>query len=125
MAGWTADELDAIGGADELRIAALRRDGTLRNLVTIWVVRVDDDLYVRSFKATASPWYRGVRATHQGHVESGGVTKDVTFADEPDASVRDAVDAVYRDKYRNYSASFVDPLLTETARNATTKLIPR
>ena len=29
MAAWTADELDAIGGTDELRIAALRTDGTL------------------------------------------------------------------------------------------------
>jgi hypothetical protein len=125
MGTWTSDELEAVGAADELRIAALRPDGTLRNPVTIWVVRVGGDLYVRSYKGTASPWYRAVRATRAGHVESGGVGKDVTFADEADPDVRDAVDAAYRDKYRNYRASIVDPMVAETARNATIKLVPR
>ena len=48
MTGWTSDELARIGTAEELQIASLRRDGTLRNPRTIWVVRVVDDLYVRS-----------------------------------------------------------------------------
>jgi hypothetical protein len=48
MTTWTSDELTKIGTADELEIASLRRDGTLRNSVTIWVVRHGDDLYVRS-----------------------------------------------------------------------------
>ena len=58
MGTWTTSELDAIGAADELRIAALRADGTLRDPVTIWVVRIGGDLYARSFRGTASPWYR-------------------------------------------------------------------
>jgi hypothetical protein len=37
---WTSDELNKIGKAEELKIASLRRDGTLRNSVIIWVVRV-------------------------------------------------------------------------------------
>ncbi|HEY0936471.1 MAG TPA: DUF2255 family protein [Trebonia sp.] len=125
MTTWTSGELGAIGGADELRIAARRPDGTLRDPVTIWVVRAGDDLYVRAFKGTESPWYRAVLATHDGRVESGGVTRDVTFADEADPDVRDAVDAAYRDKYRNYSAQYVDPMVTETARDATVRLVPR
>ena len=48
MTKWTSEELTKIGTAEELRIASLRRDGTLRNPVTIWVVRLGDDLYVRS-----------------------------------------------------------------------------
>ena len=125
MGAWTTDELDAIGAAGELRIAAQRTDGTLRNPVTIWVVRVGDDLYVRSYKGTGSPWYRGVQATRTGHVQSGGVDKDVTFVDEKDPAAGGAIDAAYRDKYRNYGASFVDPMIAETARNATIKLVPR
>ena len=125
MTAWTSDELDAIGGADELRIGALRPDGTPRNLVTIWVVRVGDGLYARAYKAAGSPWYRGVQATHRGRVEAGGVTKDVTFTDETDPAVRDAVDAAYRDKYRSYDASYVEPMVAETARDATIKLVPR
>jgi hypothetical protein len=125
MGAWTTDELDAIGAADELRIAAQRTDGTLRSPVTIWVVRVGDDLYVRSFKGTGSPWYRGVQATRTGHVQSGGVDKDVSFVDEKDPATGGAIDAAYRGKYRNYGASFVDPMIAETARNATIKLLPR
>ena len=48
MSTWTSDELDRIGAAEELELASLRRDGTLRPYVTMWVVRAGDDLYVRS-----------------------------------------------------------------------------
>jgi hypothetical protein len=48
MSTWTNDELKKIGTAEELQIASLRADGTLRKLVIIWVVRFGDDLYVRS-----------------------------------------------------------------------------
>ena len=48
MTAWTSDELTRIGTADELELASARRDGTLRKPRTIWVVRVGDDLYVRS-----------------------------------------------------------------------------
>ncbi len=47
MTEWTNDELDKIGRAEELELASLRRDGTLRNPVTIWVIRLGNDLYVR------------------------------------------------------------------------------
>jgi hypothetical protein len=48
MTTWTSDELNKIGKSEELQIASLRRYDTLRNPVTIWVVRVGDDLYIRS-----------------------------------------------------------------------------
>ena len=48
MTTWTSDELNEINTAEELEIASLRPDGTLRNPVTIWVVRHGDDLYVPS-----------------------------------------------------------------------------
>lgn len=39
MSTWTSDELDRIGAAEELELASLRRDGTQRQYVTMWVVR--------------------------------------------------------------------------------------
>ena len=59
MSVWTQDELDRIGSADELQIAPRRRDGTLRRLVTIWVVRLGDDLYIRSYRGRSDAWFRG------------------------------------------------------------------
>ena len=84
MTGWTSDELTKIEAADELEIASFRRDGTLRSLVTIWVVRLGDDLYVRSVNGRTGAWFRGTQVRHEGRIGAGGVEKDVTFVDADD-----------------------------------------
>jgi hypothetical protein len=56
MRTWTSDELERIAAADELKIAPVRRDGRLRNPVTVWVVRHGDDLYVRSVNGRGASW---------------------------------------------------------------------
>ena len=124
MTTWTNDELDTIGDADELRIAALRPDGTLRNPVTIWVVRKDNELYVRSVKGGVAGWYRGTQATHQGHVQAGGVDKDVTFVDV-DRGLDGPIDEAYRAKYRRFGGSYVDPMVAPAAQATTIRLVPR
>ncbi len=124
MTAWTSDELNKIGTADELEIAPRRDDGTLRNPVTIWVVRVGDDLYVRSYKGRTSAWFRGVQVRHEGHIRAGGVDKDVTFTEEAASDVNAQIDAAYRAKYRRYAASIVGSILSPEARAATIKLVP-
>jgi hypothetical protein len=125
MTKWTSDELNKIEKAEELEIASLRRDGTLRNPVTIWVVRLGDELYVRAYKGRTSPWFRGIQARHEGHSRAGGVDKDVAFMEEADPGINDRIDAVYRTKYRRYGASIVGSVVTFEARAATIKLVPR
>jgi len=125
MTTWTSDELNKIGTAEELQIASLRRDGTLRNPVTIWVVRLSEDLYIRSVKGRIGLWFRGTQSRHEGHIRAGGVDKDVTFVEETDAHVNEQIDAAYRTKYRRYAASIVNTTLTPEARAATIKLVPR
>ena len=66
MSTWTSDELDRIAGAEELQIASVRRDGTLRMPLTIWVIRHGDDLYVRSVNGRTSSWFRSVQVRHEG-----------------------------------------------------------
>jgi hypothetical protein len=53
MTDWTSDELHAIGSAEELELAPVRDDGTVRRPVTMWVVRDGDDVYVRSVNGRA------------------------------------------------------------------------
>ena len=121
-AAWTADELARIGAADELEIAPRRRDGTLRRAVPIWVVRVGDDLYVRSWRGSDGGWFRAAQRQRAGHVRAGGVDKDVAFADAgPEAD--DAVDAAYREKYARYP-SYVPPMVSDQARATTLRLVP-
>jgi hypothetical protein len=125
MTAWTSDELNKIGNAKELQIASLRRDGTLRNPLPIWVVRVGDDLYVRSMNGRTALWFRGTQVRHEGHIRAGGVEKDVTFVEESDPNINDQIDAAYRTKYRRYAASIINTVVSSEARSATIKLVPR
>jgi hypothetical protein len=125
MTTWTSDELNKIETADELRIASLRRDSTLRKSVIIWVVRLGDDLYVRSVNGRNGSWFRGVQVRHEGHIQAGGVDKDVTFVEEADPTINNQIDAAYRNKYHRYAANIVNSILTAQARSATIKLMPR
>jgi hypothetical protein len=124
MTAWTRDELSKIGATDELDLASLRHDGTLRKPVTMWVVHHGDDLYVRSVNGRSSAWFRGTQGRLEGHIRAGGVEKDVRFV-EAGHDLDDALDAAYRAKYRRYAASIVDTIVAPQARAATIKLVPR
>lgn len=124
MTTWTGDELNKIGAAEELEIAPLRRDGTLRNPVRIWAVRVGDDLYVRSAYGSNSAWFRGIQVRREGRIRAGGVEKDAVFLDA-DANLNDEIDAAYRTKYRRQGATYVNMMVSPKARSATIKLAPR
>ena len=123
MSIWTDNELYKIGNAEELQIASLRQDGTLRKLMTIWVVRLGDDLYVRSVNGRTSAWFRGVQTRYEGHIRAGGVDKDATFVEENDSNINDKIDAAYATKYRRY-ASIIPSINDSKARAATIKLVP-
>ena len=74
MSEWTSEELSKIETAEELKIATMRRDGTLRKPVTIWVVRHGDQLYVRSMNGPNGGWFRGTQTRHRGHIRAGPST---------------------------------------------------
>ena len=123
MTAWRSNEISSIGSADELDLASLRLDGTLRNPVTIWVVRHGDDLYVRSVNGRAGAWFRGAQDRHEARIHAGDVEKDVLLVETDD--VNDEIDTAYRAKYRRYAARIVDTVVTQEARAATLKLDPR
>ncbi|GHO99401.1 hypothetical protein KSF_094490 [Reticulibacter mediterranei] len=125
MTDWTRNDLERIGAADELQLASIKQDGTLRKPVTMWVVRVGDDLYVRAYKGREGAWFRHTQQQHEGQIEAGGVKKHVTFVDtSSDETLNDAIDAAYQSKYRGYGAAYVDPMITSQARTTTLKLQP-
>ncbi len=125
MTAWTADELNDLASTVEMRIAALRPDGTPRSPVIVWVVRVGDDLYVRSYRGADAAWFRGTRACAEGIIEAGDTTWDVAFVDEPDPATNDRIDAAYRTKYADHGAEYVDAMVTPEVRATTIKLVPR
>jgi len=122
MSAWTPDELSTIGVAEELEIAPMRRDGSLRCPVTIWVASSGDDLYVRAVNGRAATWFRGTQDRHEAHIEAGGLAKEVRLVETDDLS--DQIDAAYRAKYGRYAKSIVDSIVTPQARAATLRLAP-
>ena len=125
MAMWTNDELSTVAAAEELELASVRPDDTLGSPVTIWVVRVGNDIYARSWKSDAGAWFRATQQRHAGHIEAGGIGKDVTFVAETDGDVNNQIDAAYRTKYRRHGGRYVDPMVAPPARATTIKLVPR
>jgi hypothetical protein len=124
MTQWASDQLDKIGNAEEVQIASIRRDGTLRKPVTVWAVRHGDDIFVRSVRGRSANWFGSTEERHEGRIRAGGVQQDVTFV-EADHDVDGDVDAAYRAKYRRYAGSILNSVLTPEARSATLKLVPR
>jgi hypothetical protein len=125
VTAWTNEELDRIGTAQELEVASLRADGTLRRPVTIWVIREGDDLYVRSWRGESGAWYRGVQERHQGHIRAGGVDKDIDFVAVGDEELNERIDAAYRFKYGRHGSSYVEPMTSGKTRTTTLRLEPR
>jgi hypothetical protein len=124
MTSWTSKELAKIGNAEELDIASLQPDGTLRPFVTIWVVRADNDLFVRSVKGRSGTWFRRALAAGEGRIRSGGIERDVAF-EEAGAEVQAPVTAAYHEKYDRYGPSIVGTVVSAESATTTLRLVPR
>lgn len=126
MTAWTSDELSKIETAEELEISSVRDDGKMRKPRTIWVVRVGDDIYVRSVNGRGSDWFSGIQTRYEGHILVGVIDKDVRFEEVGvNDKINEQIDAAYRSKYHRYAASIIDSINSQKARAATLKLIPR
>ena len=123
MSDWPREELDRIGGAEELQLASLRPDGSLRPYVTMWVVRAGDELYVRSAHGLDNPWYRRAKASASGRIRAGGLERDVDFA-EASRDAHPEIDAAYHRKYDHYSPRIVGSVVGPAVRALTIRLVP-
>ena len=124
MTGWTQDELAAIGEAEELQIAPAQGDGTLRRATAIWVTRVGDEIFIRSYRGHDGRWFQAAQQSHEAEISAGGVRKRVRFIAIDDAETQEAIDEAYRSKYGRYGARYIDPMIAEAARGTTLALVP-
>lgn len=120
---WEQNQLDRIVQADDLHIAPLREDGKTPGTPTwIWCVQVDGELYVRAYNGTASRWYQAAVKRRAGLIKAAGMTLDVAF--EPvSGAIDDAIDDAYKAKYQ--ASPYLRPMISERARAATVKVVPR
>ena len=81
--------------------------------VPIWVVRVGNELYVRSYRGPTGNWYRRARNTGHGRIRVARTERTVVFT-TADPSTRAAVDDAYRAKYGRYGSSDITPMTSST-----------
>jgi hypothetical protein len=124
MTNWTPQDLDVLGGTEEIEITTLRPDGSARAWTPIWLVRAGDGLFVRSYRGAAGAWYRHARQGDPTRIRARGREHDVAVA-APDTDTTSPIDEAYRAKYARYGDTYLSPMVTPAAQAATLRLTPR
>lgn len=124
MTAWTEDELDRLDEADELGVGSRRPDGTVRPFITIWFVRLGDELFVRSAHGHDNPWFQRALKSREGRIRVGGVERDVAF-EEPDQALSADLSSAYHAKYDRYGPAIVGTVVSPDAEQSTLRVVPR
>ncbi|MFD4725781.1 DUF2255 family protein [Streptomyces seoulensis] len=113
---WTPEDLHLLDAAGELRIAVRDSAGSLRPEVPIWVVRVGERVYVRSWYRRDTGWFGHAVRSGRARIRVPGLEADVTVEDIGDTSadVTTEVDTAYRAKYGIGADSMVTPAAAAT-----------
>jgi hypothetical protein len=123
MPTWNPAELETIAATREVDVSSLREDGALTKPVTIWAVRVGDELYVRSVRGDSGGWYKAAERRHEGRLEAGDTAVDVAFEDAAH-HLDEEIDDAYKEKY-GYPSDPVDSINTDAAQATTIRVVPR
>ena len=75
------------------------RSGTTHRYTGVWVVVVDDHVFVRSWNDKASGWFRAFKTEPAGTIQARELEIVVEGKLVRSARVRDAVTAAYAEKY--------------------------
>ncbi|MGA0568758.1 DUF2255 family protein [Rathayibacter sp. KR2-224] len=95
---WTPDDLRHLDRTREVEIAVPHVAGRPNGWTPIWVVVVDDEVFVRTWRRRDTGWYgRAVRSART-RMRVAGDSVDVVVAAIGDTNAA-VVDAAYRTKY--------------------------
>ena len=123
---WAPEQLKRISEARELEIASRPTDGPARRWLPIWVVCVDDQVYVRTWYRRSTGWFGQVTNASAARIRVPGLELDVIVVDlgDDDPNVRRAVDEAYRAKYGTPGDKTVAGMTTDASAATTLLLAP-
>jgi hypothetical protein len=120
---FSAQELQRIDEADDLKISPLRPDGVTYGTPTwIWEVVVGGKLYVRAYNGTRSGWYQSAIVQKAGRIHAAGSVWEVNFETVKE-NLNDQVDEAYRKKYGG--SPYLSTMISKQAKEATIRIIPK
>ena len=121
---WSSQQLEAISDSNDFHVAPFRDDGeTYGTLTYIWSVVVGEAVYIRAYGGTSSSWYQAAISQKAGKIKAAGEEIEVSFEPVNDSALNDQIDDAYRGKYSD--SSYLDPMISDRARNATVRVMPR
>lgn len=107
---FTDDVVEALRKAKILGV----RSGTAHRYTGVWVVVVEDRVFVRSWNDKPTGWFRAFKKEAVGAIQAGDVEIPVRGKPVRSARLRDAVTAAYAEKYptkgsQKWVEGFADP----------------
>jgi hypothetical protein len=114
-------------------LAHLRKGKTLRiragssahRFIGIWVVVVEDRVFVRSWSVKPAGWYRTFLKKRRGAIQAGDREIAVRAVHTKSKRLKDAIDRAYLAKYSSPGElKYVRDLCSAKSRVATIELVP-
>ena len=107
---FSGDVVDALRKAKILGV----RSGTEHRYTGVWVVVVDDRVFVRSWNDKPTGWFKAFKKEPKGTIQVGDDEIPVRGKPVRSARIRDAVTAAYGEKYptkgsRKWVEGFAEP----------------
>jgi hypothetical protein len=93
------ETLHLLDETDEVRIETRRDADSPVHRRIVWVVVVEDEVYVRSVRGSRGRWYRELSSNPEGALHVGERRIPVRAAPATDAPTVEAVSEAYRSKY--------------------------
>ena len=118
---WDEAVFGELAGAREIDVVVPAPDRPVVR-APIWIVAVDGDLYVRSWKGDAGRWYRRDRRYGTGSVVTAGGEHRVRFHPAGEPALDAVIDQAFLAKYGDsrYSREMIRP----PAAGTTLRLVP-
>jgi hypothetical protein len=119
---WPADVVAALDAGTILRVRAGAGD---HRFIGIWVVVVDERVFVRSWSVKPNGWYHTFRTDPVGAIQVGGRALAVRAVPARGPRLNDAIDRAYLAKYDTPgSLKYARDLGSSKSRATTTELKP-
>jgi hypothetical protein len=115
------DTLELLDQSREVEMRTPRRDGSMSSR-PIWVVVVDGDAYVRSYRGARGAWYRRALADGSAVLGVGGRTLEVVVQPTADDELNRRVSEAFRAKYGARSPGSTETMVSPEITRTTVRL---
>jgi hypothetical protein len=118
-----ADEI--LEGLSKSKVLRIRAGAGQHRFIGIWVVVVEDRVFVRSWGVKADGWYSTFLKEANGAIQVAGEALPVRAVPIKDKRLRDATDRAYLKKYSGKgSLKYAKDLGSAKSRATTLELVP-